>query len=807
MISRELELSLNLAVSEAQQRQHEYVTVEHILYALLENSYAKKAILACGGSVPEIKNLLESFFDEKLKSVKRTGDELPQPTIAFQRVLQRAAQQVITAGKETIEADSVLIAMFSEKESFALYFLEKQGLSRFDLIRWVSHGIIKDGVELDEEELNLLQVSESGGSLERLKSESESEEDQDSDDSEESDDEPSNKTKKQVHKKVRKTPLSMYAVDLTKRAEQGKIDPLIGRHQEVERTIQVLCRRRKNNPLFVGDAGVGKTAIAEGLAMRIVEGDVPSVLEEAKIYALDLGSLIAGSKYRGDFEERMKGLLKELKKNPEAILFIDEIHTIIGAGSVSGGALDASNLLKPALSSGELRCIGSTTFKEFRQHFESDHAMSRRFQRIDVLEPSRDDAISILEGLKVKYEEFHRVKYSKTAIKAAVDLSIKHLRDKKLPDKAIDVIDEVGASFAARDILTTSNKPKTVGVADIKQVISKMARIPEETLKASEIDSVAGLSDSLKKLVFGQDNAVEALSDIIKLSKSGLGDDDRPTGSFLFAGPTGVGKTELTSQLSKVLGVPMLRFDMSEYMERHAVSRLIGAPPGYVGYDDGGLLTDGVNKNPHSVVLLDEIEKAHPDVHNILLQVMDHGTLTDSNGRETDFRNTIIIMTTNVGAAEMSQRNIGFNDKEAFSSSKGEEALKKAFTPEFRNRLDAVITFGHLPREVMLQIVDKFVGEVEAKLKSKKLSLEVSSEARDYLSEKGYDPAYGARPMRRLIQNEVKKPLSELLLFEKPEKGGVIQVGFSDEKITFKVKPKKKQSRSTKALKETKIAG
>ena len=799
MISRELEISLNLAVSEAQQRNHEYVTVEHILFALLENPYSQKAIIACGGSIGGLKTSIIDFFDSKVSTVKRSKGEIPKPTIAFQRVLQRAAQQVITAGKEVIEADSVLISIFSEKDSFALYYMQRQGLTKFDLIRWVSHGIVKEGIELDPDDLGLLQLNEEAFDREVANIDGDEDSDEKDDDVE-----TARQNGQSRARQGKKTALNLYTVDLTEKARAGKIDPLIGRNAEVERTIQILCRRRKNNPLYVGDAGVGKTAIAEGLAKRIVDEEVPTVLAKAKIYALDLGSLIAGSKYRGDFEDRLKGLLKELKKRPDAILFIDEIHTIVGAGAVSGGALDASNLLKPALSSGDLRCIGSTTFKEYRQHFESDHAMNRRFQRVDISEPSREDAIQILEGIKPHYESFHKVKYSKSAIKAAVDLSLRHIRDKKLPDKAIDVLDEVGASFAARDLQIKNGKIRSVGVLDIKTIISKMARIPETTLKVSDIDAVAEIEIRLKEVVFGQDQAIEALSDVIKLSKSGLADEDRPTGSFLFAGPTGVGKTELTSQLAKLLGVPMIRFDMSEYMERHAVSRLIGAPPGYVGYDDGGLLTDSVNQNPHAVVLLDEIEKAHPDVHNILLQVMDHGTLTDSNGRETNFRNIILIMTTNVGAAEMAQRNIGFNDGDSFSASRGADALKKSFTPEFRNRLDSVITFSHLPKETMLEIANKFLFEVEHKLKAKNLQFDVKKTAREYLAEKGYDPAYGARPMRRLVQNEVKKPLSELILFRKPEKGATIVISLSKSGQTLDFKIKNDSKIKKKSLKKNK---
>lgn len=777
MISKELEVSLNLAVTEAQQRKHEFVTVEHVLYALLHDPNAQRTIAACGGSVNEVLEDLEGFFDTKLQPVTENTEKVPKPTIAFQRVLQRAAQQVITAGKELIEADSVLIAMFSESDSHALYFMEKQGVSRYDVIRWVSHGIIKDGVDFDEESEDYLpQIS--GESEESHDSHPSEDEDRNSDDARAGASE-----RGTASKNSKKSALGSYTVDLREKYRLGKIDPLIGRSEEVDRTIQILCRRRKNNPLFVGEAGVGKTAIAEGLASRIELGEVPKAMKKANIYALDLGALIAGSKYRGDFEDRLKNLIKELKKDKNAVLFIDEIHTIIGAGSVSGGALDASNLLKPALGSGDIRCIGSTTFKEYRQHFESDHAMSRRFQKIDISEPSEDDTFKILSGLKEKYESFHGVKYSKAAVKSAIELSVKHLRDKRLPDKAIDVLDEAGARVSAQ---ISGGKSKTIGASDIKSVVAGMARIPIESLKSSELKNLSKLGEHLKAQVFGQDEAVDSVESLIRLSKSGLADENRPIASLLFAGPTGVGKTELSLQLSKQLGVPLLRFDMSEYMERHAVSRLIGAPPGYVGYEEGGLLTDGVNKNPHAVILLDEIEKAHPDVHNVLLQVMDHGTLTDSNGRETDFRNVILIMTTNVGAQEMSQRNIGFSEESGLSHSKSDKALQKAFSPEFRNRLDATVTFGHLPRTTMLQIVDKFLSEIAEKLALKKISVEFSDEARHWLAEHGYDPAYGARPMRRLVQDKVKKPLSSLMLFAKFEKSDTFTLEVSgDEKEVF----------------------
>jgi len=761
MIGRELESSLNLAVAEAQRRGHEYVTVEHILYSLLSNPDAERAIRACGGVIDNTRSDLEDFFDTKLEKIKVS--EVPKPTIGFQRVLQRAAQQVISAGKDTINGDAVLLSIFGERESHALYFLEKQEISRIDIVRFIAHGIVKEGIEFEDSRISPKNM---GQDDERSRSEPRDSQGEGSDSEGEDSD-----------KKVKKSALEAFTVNLCKKALAGKIDPLIGREPELERTIQVLCRRRKNNPLYVGEAGVGKTAIAEGLAKRIVENKVPEALKGCVVYSLDLGSMLAGSKFRGDFEERLKSLIKSLTKDPKAILFIDEIHTIVGAGSVSGGSLDASNILKPSLSNGEIRCIGSTTYKEFRQHFESDHAMTRRFQRIDIEEPGRDDTIKILEGLKTSYEAHHNVRYSKSAIKAAVDLSIKHMRDKKLPDKAIDVMDEVGASFAAKNLKPTAEDPRAISVADIKSVVARMARVPEERIASSEKEALHTLGERLKSKVFGQDQAVGIIESAIRLSRSGMGDDSKPIGSFLFSGPTGVGKTELSKQLAEMLGAELIRFDMSEYMERHTVSRLLGAPPGYVGYEAGGLLTDAIHRNPHAILLLDEIEKAHPDVYNILLQVMDHGTLTDANGRQTDFRNVVLIMTTNVGAYEMSSRGIGFGELSGPQSGKEQDALKKAFTPEFRNRIDAIISFYHLPESIMLQIVDKFFGEVVEKAKAQKVEVQISEEARSFLAKKGYDPAMGARPMKRLIQEEVKKPLSEIILFSE-SKGSRFIVDF-----------------------------
>lgn len=763
MISHDLEVSLNLAVSESARRGHEYVTVEHILFALLQNESATRALRACGASVELTRSKLEDFFAEHIPGSMLKPGQMPQPTVGFQRVIQRAAQHVRSAGKERIKGENILVSMYSERDSYAVYVLQEQNISRFDVINYISHGVAKLG-------------DGSSDSASRLPT---SEQDQESDNEshQRNEDDGEQRT---AHKSI-KDPLAAYAVDLNQRARDGRIDPLIGREDEVERTVQILCRRRKNNPLLVGDAGVGKTAIAEGLAWKIVQKDIPGPLKDAQIFALDLGALLAGTKFRGDFEQRMKGVIEAVKKRKNAILFIDEIHTVIGAGQVSGGTMDAGNLLKPALSNGDLRCIGSTTFKEFRQYFEGDAALSRRFQKIDVEEPSIENAIKILKGLRPTYEEHHNVRYSDDAIKSAVELSAKYLRDKKLPDKAIDVMDEVGASFALKGHSQEALKPKRVTVDDVQAVVAKMARVPAEKVSNTNRQELKDLSSRLKGLVFGQNDAIDAVSEMIKMNRSGLGNSDKPIASFLFAGPTGVGKTEVAKQLALTLGIEFVRFDMSEYMERHAVSRLIGAPPGYVGFEQGGLLTEAINKTPHAVLLLDEIEKAHPDMQNILLQVFDHGTLTDNNGRKTDFRNTIIIMTTNAGARDLLQGNIGFG-RPATSIQEGEiQALKDLFSPEFRNRLDGIVTFKPLSREIVLLVVDKFIDELAMKLAQKKVDLHVTDKLRGWLAEKGYHVAYGARPLARTIQDYLKKPLADDLLFGKLSKGGKVIADLGDD--------------------------
>ena len=782
MISHELEVSLNLAVSEAARRGHEYVTVEHVLFALLQNDTAIKALRACGGSVDYTRQKLEEFFDEHIPTGTLRPGQMPQPTIGFQRVIQRAAQHVRAAGKDKIKGENLLVALFSERDSFAVYFLQQQHISRFDVINYISHGIAKSG-EGSESTSDPTGIAGPEQPIARI-GDGERSDPQPRDDEDESESGP-------TERQSGRDPLALYAVDLCARAREGHIDPLIGRNAEIERTVQVLCRRRKNNPLLVGDAGVGKTAIAEGLALRITEDNIPTPLKGATIYSLDMGSLLAGSRFRGDFEQRLKGLLAAIKKKKNAILFIDEIHTVIGAGSVSGGTLDASNLLKPSLANGTLRCIGSTTFKEFRSHFETDHALVRRFQKIDIDEPSIEDTISILKGLKSRYEEHHKVKYSPDAIRGAVELSARYLRDKKLPDKAIDVIDEAGsAASLARDSSKTI-KIRTITLDDVQGVIAKMARIPPQKVSNSDKSALKDLDHRLKSVVFGQNDAIDALASAIKLSRSGLGSEEKPIGSFLFAGPTGVGKTEVAKQLASIMGIEFIRFDMSEYMERHTVSRLIGAPPGYVGFDQGGLLTDAVNKNPHAVLLFDEIEKAHGDLQNILLQVMDHGTLTDNNGRQTDFRNTIIIMTTNAGAREMMHGSIGFTRTPGMApNEKGDlEAIKNAFAPEFRNRLDSVIYFQSLPRPVILSVVDKFTKDVIAKLAAKKIEVTIDDLAREYLADKGFDPSFGARPLARLIQNEIAKPLADEVLFGKLAKGGAVKISVSgvgaEKKLSF----------------------
>ena len=743
MLNKELEQTLNSAFVFAREHRHEFMTVEHLLLALLDNSAARDALKACGADIDAIKSELLSFVKDTTPLIldDQLNDRETQPTLGFQRVLQRAVFHVQSSGKDEVTGANVLVAIFSEQESQAVYILKKADVTRLDVVNFISHGVSK----ADDDEPANPEVSEEGESGEEGGS-----------------------------------ALSKYATDLNRYAKDGKIDPLIGRDSEVERTIQILCRRRKNNPLLVGEAGVGKTAIAEGLAYRIVNEDVPDVISESTVYSLDLGGLLAGTKYRGDFEKRLKAILKELGQDKNAILFIDEIHTIIGAGAASGGVMDASNLLKPKLSSGELRCIGSTTYQEYQGIFEKDRALARRFQKVDVTEPSVSDTTKILMGLKSRYEEHHSVRFTQKAIQAAAELSAKYINERHLPDKAIDVMDEAGAS---QRLLPPSKRKKTIGVGDIEQIIAKMARIPEKSVSASDKEVLKNLGRNLKMVVFGQDKAIETLNDAILLSRSGLGTETKPIGSFLFAGPTGVGKTEVTQQLAKIMGVELVRFDMSEYMERHAVSRLIGAPPGYVGFDQGGLLTDAVIKNPYSVVLLDEIEKAHSDIYNILLQVMDHGTLTDNNGRKVDFRNVVLVMTTNAGVQETVRKSIGFKQQDHSHDAMSE--INKVFTPEFRNRLDGIIWFNHLDAEVILQVVDKFIIELQAQLDAKGVSFEVSSDARAYLAEKGYDKAMGARPMARLIKDELKKELANELLFGELSKGGNVKVDCKDDKLTF----------------------
>ena len=723
MLNKELEQTLNNAFVFAREHRHEFMTVEHLLLALLDNSAAQDALNACGADIEAIKSELLSFVKDTTPLIldDQLNERETQPTLGFQRVLQRAVFHVQSSGKDEVTGANVLVAIFSEQESQAVYILKKSDVTRLDVVNFISHGVSKAE---DDEPVNPEVGEEAGDSEEGTSA------------------------------------LSKYATDLNRHAKDGKIDPLIGRDSEVERTVQILCRRRKNNPLLVGEAGVGKTAIAEGLAYRIVNNDVPDVIAESTVYSLDLGGLLAGTKYRGDFEKRLKAILKELSRDKHAILFIDEIHTIIGAGAASGGVMDASNLLKPKLSSGELRCIGSTTYQEYQGIFEKDRALARRFQKVDVTEPSVSDTAKILLGLKSRYEEHHNVRFTQKAIQAAAELSAKYINERHLPDKAIDVMDEAGAS---QRLLPPSKRKKTINVSDIEHIIAKMARIPEKSVSASDKEVLKNLGRNLKMVVFGQDKAIETLNDAILLSRSGLGAEAKPIGSFLFAGPTGVGKTEVTQQLAKIMGVELVRFDMSEYMERHAVSRLIGAPPGYVGFDQGGLLTDAVIKNPYSVVLLDEIEKAHSDIYNILLQVMDHGTLTDNNGRKVDFRNVVLVMTTNAGVQETVRKSIGFKQQDHSHDAMSE--INKVFTPEFRNRLDGIIWFNHLDPQIILQVVDKFIIELQAQLDVKGVSLEVTSDARAYLAEKGYDKAMGARPMARLIKDELKKELANELLF------------------------------------------
>ncbi len=756
--SNTLEQAIHAALAQANARRHELATLEHLLLALLDEPDALKVMKACSVDIEALRETLVTFIDDDLSTLETDveGSEAV-PTAAFQRVIQRAAIHVQSSGRTEVTGANVLVAIFAERESNAAYFLQEQDMTRYDAVNFIAHGVAKDpsygearpvsGATDMEEEQN--QVGGGGPDGEGEQKES---------------------------------ALAKYCVDLNAKAESGDVDPLIGRDHEVERCIQVLCRRRKNNPLLVGDPGVGKTAIAEGLARKIVQGETPEVLQGATIYSLDMGALLAGTRYRGDFEERLKAVVTELEDHPDAVLFIDEIHTVIGAGATSGGAMDASNLLKPALQGGKLRCMGSTTYKEFRQHFEKDRALSRRFQKIDVTEPSVEDAVKILKGLKPYFEDHHDIKYTNDAIKTAVELSARYINDRKLPDKAIDVIDEAGA---AQHLVVESKRRKTIGAKEIEAVVAKIARIPPKNVSKDDAEVLKDLEVTLKRVVFGQDKAIEALSSAIKLARAGLREPEKPIGNYLFAGPTGVGKTEVAKQLADTLGVELLRFDMSEYMEKHAVSRLIGAPPGYVGFDQGGLLTDGVDQHPHCVLLLDEIEKAHPDVFNILLQIMDHGTLTDHNGRSVDFRNVVLIMTSNAGATEQAKAAIGFGRERR----EGEDtaAIERTFTPEFRNRLDAVISFAPLGKEIILQVVEKFVLQLEAQLLDRNVTIELTRPAAEWLADKGYDDKMGARPLGRVIQEHIKKPLAEELLFGKLAKGGNVKVGVKEGEIDLRI--------------------
>ncbi|MBL8555337.1 MAG: ATP-dependent Clp protease ATP-binding subunit ClpA [Phenylobacterium sp.] len=744
--SRQLEESLHRAVAYANQRKHEYATLEHLLLSLIDDEDAAGVMRACDVELGALRTTLTNYVDNELRSLVVDDGEDAKPTAGFQRVIQRAVIHVQSSGREEVTGANVLVAIFSERESHAAYFLQEQDMTRYDAVNYIAHGIAKKAGASEAKPVK----------------------------GAEDEDKPQVKTGGEA--------LEAYCVNLNEKAKQGKVDPLIGRMSEVERCIQILCRRTKNNPLLVGDPGVGKTAIAEGLARKIVNKQVPEVLAKSTIFSLDMGALLAGTRYRGDFEERVKQVVKELENHPDAILFIDEIHTVIGAGATSGGAMDASNLLKPALASGTLRCMGSTTYKEFRQHFEKDRALVRRFQKIDVNEPTIEDTIKILKGLKTYYEEFHKLRYTNDAIKAAVELSAKYINDRKLPDKAIDIIDEAGAS---QMLLPEGKRKKIIGLKEVEAVVAKIARIPPKSVSKSDTEALKQLESDLKRAVYGQDEAIDSLSSAMKMARAGLRDANKPIGCYLFSGPTGTGKTETARQLASTLGIELLRFDMSEYMERHTVSRLIGAPPGYVGFDQGGLLTDAVDQHPHAVVLLDEIEKAHPDVFNILLQVMDHGQLTDSNGKKIDFRNVVLIMTTNAGASDAQRNSIGFGRGKA--EDEVDEALKRLFTPEFRNRLDAIVQFRALTPEIIRQVVQKFVMQLEAQLADRHVTIETSDEAADWLAKNGFDELYGARPLARVIQEHIKKPLADEILFGKLSKGGHVQVVLKDGKLAFQI--------------------
>jgi ATP-dependent Clp protease ATP-binding subunit ClpA len=765
MIAQELEVSLHMAFVEARQQRHEFITVEHLLLALLDNPSAAEVLRACSANIDDLRKSLSNFIADNTPQVSGTEEVDTQPTLGFQRVIQRAIMHVQSTGngKKEVTGANVLVAIFGEKDSHAVYYLHQQGVTRLDVVNFIAHGIKKsDPPEaVKGNESNQAEQEEGGATSE---------------------------------KNEKASPLEQFTQNLNQAAKDGKIDPLIGREYEVERTIQILCRRRKNNPLLVGEAGVGKTAIAEGLAWRITQGAVPEILSEAIVYSLDMGALLAGTKYRGDFEQRLKGVIKNLQGKPNAILFIDEIHTLIGAGAASGGTLDASNLLKPALSSGQLKCIGATTFTEYRGIFEKDAALSRRFQKVDVVEPTVSETVDILKGLKSRFEEHHNVKYAVAALQAAAELSAKYINDRQLPDKAIDVIDEAGA---AQRILVASKRKKTIGKAEIEDIVAKIARIPPANVSNDDRSKLQTIERDLKSVVFGQDKALEVLASAVKMARSGLGKSDKPIGAFLFSGPTGVGKTEAAKQLAYIMGIDLVRFDMSEYMERHAVSRLIGAPPGYVGFDQGGLLTEAVTKKPHCVLLLDEIEKAHPDIFNVLLQVMDHGTLTDNNGRKADFRNVILIMTTNAGAETMNKATIGFTNPRAAGDEMGD--IKRLFTPEFRNRLDAIVGFKALDENVIMRVVDKFLLQLEGQLAEKKVEVTFSDTLRKHLAKKGFDPLMGARPMQRLIQDTIRKALADELLFGRLTDGGRLSVDIDDkEEVLLDITPLPKKEKAAK---------